>query len=357
MKIITNLAKQDSIRVIGLMSGTSLDGLDIADISFKRNEHFPSMEFKKYFFIPYNQSLRSKIISCIKKQNNIEILELSYELGNFFAKAVLQYTKENSCYEKIDLIASHGQSIYHKGGKYSQQIGEADIISLQTKIPVVFDFRTAEIARGKQGAPLVVYFDEYLQKTKKEKILFLNLGGIANFSILGEKEKKMIASDIGPANILLNLLVAKKTKNEYHCDQDGKFSKQGKINKILYQELLNHRFLSQSLPKSTGHEDFGENFLNYILDKYKHLNWKDILRTLIFFSASSIANCCKEFIKAESIIAVSGGGIHNPILMEDLRNCFKGFLIKNFSEVFGFDADAKESAAFAYFAYKKNPKK
>ena len=351
MKISTNLAKQDSIRVIGLMSGTSLDGLDLADIQFKSKKYFPIMEFKKYVFIPYNQSIRKKIKSCIKKQNNIEILDLSYELGHFFAKVILQYTKKNSCHKKIDLIASHGQSIYHQGGKYSQQIGEADIIALKTKIPVVFDFRSADIARGKQGAPLVVYFDEYLQKTKKEKILFLNLGGIANFSIL--KEKKMLSSDTGPANILLNLLVSKKTKNKYICDQDGIFAKKGKINEALYKELLAHPFLSKTLPKSTGYEDFGEVFLNNILFNYTHLDWKDILRTLTLFSATSIADCCKKFINTQSIIAVSGGGIHNPILMEDLRKFFKGYCVQNFSEIFGFDSDAKEAVAFAYFAYQR----
>ncbi len=351
MENIVNLYKSTKIRILGLMSGTSLDGLDLADISFQSKSFFFSMEFHNYAFFPFTKNMRTKILTTIREKKAQQISELNYELGQFFADCILKYINKQSLAQKIGLIASHGQTIYHKGSKCTLQIGEADIITQRTKIPVVFDFRAADIASGGEGAPLVPYFDQYLQTQKKETILFLNLGGIANFSIT--TNQGLVFSDTGPANILLNLLVTWKTKGEFFYDKDANFARQGKIDLSLLQELLAHPFFSVKPPKSTGYEDFGEEFLKTILHKYSKLDWKDILITLTFLSATTIANICKKYLIKNSVVAVSGGGLHNPLLMEYLQIEFAPFELKDFTEVFNLDADAKEAAAFAFFAYEK----
>ena len=351
MKKIINLYNKKSIRVLGLMSGTSLDGLDIADICFKSNNFSHKMKFYRYFFQPYQKKIQKKILLTIKKQDTKDTTRVHYELGNFFADCILEYLKKYALKNKIDLIASHGQTIYHQGAICTLQIGEADIIAKKTKIPVVFDFRAMDIALGRQGAPLVPYFDKYLQTTQIRKILFLNLGGIANFSITNKKN--IIFSDTGPCNILLNLLVFWKTKGKMLYDKDALFAKKGQQNNQLLQELLAHPFFTQKKQKSTGYEEFGEEFLQTILENHQSLDWKDILKTLTLLSAKTIAMTCKQYLIGNSFVVVSGGGIHNPLLMEYLKNEFFPFEIKNFTNVFGFEADAKEAAAFAYFGYQK----
>lgn len=351
MKNLIQLYNKSSIRVLGLMSGTSLDGLDIADICFESKESFPKMRFYRYFFIPYKKEMQKEILTTIQNQNTKQMTRLHYKLGNFFADSILEYIQNHSLQNKIELIASHGQTIYHQGAVCTLQIGEADIIARKTSLPVIFDFRALDIANGNQGAPLIPYFDQYLQALQKTKILFLNLGGIANFSIIHNQKK--IFGDTGPANILLNLLVTWKTKGALSYDKDGLLAKQGKINNKLLQELLRHPFIALKLPKSTGHEDFGMEFLQEILKNYDELDWKDILRTLTFFSATTIATACSPYLKENTMIVVSGGGLHNPVLMEDLKKEFAAFKIKSFTEIFGFPADAKEAVAFAYFAYQK----
>lgn len=356
MKNITDLYNKKSIRVLGLMSGTSLDGLDIADISFESNSFLPKIKFNRYFFVAYKKDLQKKILQAIRKKNIKNLAQLHYELGHFFADCVLEYIAKNSLKNHIDLIASHGQTIYHKGGVCSLQIGEADIITQKTKIPVVFDFRAMDIAQDKQGAPLVPYFDKYLQAQTTNKILFLNLGGIANFSIMSEQEQ--IFSDTGPCNILLNLLVFWKTDGKMLYDKNANFAKEGKQNNKLLQELLLHPYFhnifhNKKIRKSTGYEEFGENFLQTIVEKYHYLNWKDILKTLTLLSAKTIAMACKKYLPKKSFVVVNGGGMHNPLLMKYLKTEFAPFEIKSFTDVFGFNADAKEAAAFAYFGYQK----
>ena len=353
MQSINNLYKKKNKRIIGLMSGTSLDGLDLVDVSIHNEKSTIKIIFHSYNFFPYSKEQRQQILTAMKGKPDI-ICQIHYDLGKFFAACVNKYFLNKKLdYSLFDLIASHGQTIYHLGGKSTLQIGEADTIAYLTKIPVIFDFRAIDIVSGGQGAPLMPYFDQYLQNQLEIPALFLNLGGIANFSFIDEK-KGMISSDTGPANILLNLLVEKYTDGKMSYDKDGKLAKKGKIDNTILKELLKHPFLNLALPKSCGHEEFGENFLETILVKYKRTSFENLLHTLTAFSASSIAQTCLKYLKSSnSIIIVSGGGVNNPLLMHYLSKYLAPFKVENFNKLFDYDGKAKEAVAFAYFAYEK----
>ena len=285
--------------------------------------------------------------------NTAQLCQIHYELGDFFSHCVLSYLKKESLKSSaFSLIASHGQTFYHAKNIGSLQLGEADRLAYRTQIPVVFDFRTADIASGGEGAPLMPYFDQYLQTQLKFPALFLNLGGIANFSII--EKKRAIFSDTGPANMLLNLALEIYSKGKINYDKDGKFAKKGKIIPELLKELLKHPFLKFSIPKTTGHEDFGMDFVNPILKKFCKTPIEDLLKTFTVFSAQTISDACKKYLSSQkSTVLISGGGAKNPVLTQHLRENFSPYKVKNFEDFFSFSGDAKESIAFAYFAYEK----
>lgn len=350
MNTIYNLYRKQDTRILGLMSGTSLDGLDIADISFQSKG--VDFYFNNYQLFPFSKKQRMCILQSF--QGNAKMIcQLNYDLGNFFADCILQYLKQHKLKtEMFDLIASHGQTIYHLGGNSTLQLGEADLIAYKTKIPVIFDFRAVDIVTGSQGAPLIPYFDQYLQKKLKKPTLFINLGGIANFTYVNENE--IVFSDTGPANILLNLLVRIKTNGEYYCDKNNIFSKNGKVVSTVLDDLLKHPFLMQVIPKSCGHEEFGEKFLKQTIKNYPTVSFADLLTTLTTFSSKTIVQVCEKYLKdKDSLIVVSGGGVHNKLLMKNLKKDFMPFKINKIEELFTFGSDAKESVAFAYFANEK----
>ena len=352
MKKISNSYKAGKKRILGLMSGTSLDGLDLADTSFQSKDKITKITFHSYQFFPYSKKQRSQILQAMQGGAR-ELCQIHYELGAFFAKCVLKYFKQKHLNPaNFSLIASHGQTFYHYKNIGSLQLGEADILAHQTQIPVVFDFRPADIARGGEGAPLMPYFDQYLQTQLKFSALFLNLGGIANFSVLSKK--KMIFSDTGPANILLNLALLKYSNGRVSYDKDGKIAKKGKLIPLLLKELLKHPFLKKSIPKTTGHETFGIDFLVHIFKKYPQISIEDLLKTLTVFSVKTIADSCKKYLPyQDSTVLASGGGVKNPVLMQLLKEHFAPYKVANFTDFFPFGADAKEAVAFAYFAYEK----
>ena len=296
-----------------------------------------------------------------------EISKLNFRLGEVFANAALQACKTfRIAPSKIDLISSHGQTIFHQGQPApflgaptaaTFQIGEASIIAERTGITTVADFRTADLAAAGQGAPLVPYADYLLYRHPHSGRVSLNLGGIANLTVIpgGAKPSKIFAFDTGPANMLIDALVSHFTKGRKRFDENACLAEQGQTNLKVLETLLQDPFLKLAPPKSTGREYYGQPYLKQVLalGKKNHAKPNDLIRTATIFSALSIVDALHRFVLPKTKISqliVSGGGAHNPLLIGQLSAALKNIEILPSSE-FGMPENAKEAYAFALLAY------
>lgn len=337
------------LNVIGVMSGTSLDGIDVCRVLFSENE----FQILNYIEISYEESIKEKIIEAIDNKFSIsEVTSLDYELGYEYSRAIkLALEKWELTATDIDLIANHGQTIYHNDNKEhvvnsTLQLGNGDIIKRELQTPVVTDFRAADIAVGNKGAPLVQLFDKYLINLKGlENASFLNIGGISNIYI----DRLNKSFDTGPGNMMINYVV----KQLYNLDYDsgGKIASRGKVCEEMLSSLMNHKYFTNNNQLSTGREDFGDQYTESILSDYKNLKSVDVVKTLTKFTADSIASEYLKLMPDEySTIYVSGGGAYNKTLLELLQSNFKKIKIKDINEI-GIDANQKEAVAFAYLGY------
>ncbi len=351
--------------VIGLISGTSADGVDAALVKiFGRQPE--KVETLSFTTVPYPAEIRETVLR-VSNDGDVETLcWLSFALGEIFADAALKVVKAAGLKLKsVSLIGSHGQTVRHLPPKsLSSQIGTLQIaspavIAFRTRIPVVSDFRTKDMAAGGQGAPLVPLVDWLLLRHKRKNRIALNIGGIANLTVLpaGSKASEVFAFDTGPGNMLIDGAVRHFSEGRESFDRDGEWAKRGKVDKNLLLWLMRHPFLSQQPPKSTGREMFGENFLRQILEQAakRGLSAYDVIATLTAFTAASIADAIKKFVlpkigKIDELIA-SGGGANNPALMAMLQEQLPEVSIRR-SDEFGLNADAKEAIAFAILAHR-----
>jgi len=317
------------MRVAGIMSGTSLDGIDVAvvDISGKR------IRTIAHSTTPYPKSTRERILTA---SSPADVSRLNFELGELFAKAVAAIR------QPVDLIGCHGQTLYHEGGKNTLQIGEASVIAERLGVPVVSDFRTRDIAAGGQGAPLVPLVDMLLFSHAKRKRVALNIGGIANITIL----KSGVAFDTGPGNMVIDQLVERMTHGKQHFDRDGIIAGRGRVHRPLLASLIRDRYYAARPPKTAGREQYGEAFVERFLAL--DIPFEDRVATATALTAATIARAVPPDI--DDLIA-SGGGVHNPQLMAQLAAFLPGIRITTSSE-FGIDPDAKEAIAFAILAYR-----
>lgn len=303
----------EKYKVIGLMSGTSLDGLDIAYCEYKKNENW-KYEIIKAETINYNKEWKKKFSSAFAKSKK-EISKLDIEYGKFIGEKVNSFIKKNKI--KPDFISSHGHTVFHQPEKkITLQIGNGKTISSVCKLPVICDFRSEDVALGGQGAPLVPIADKLLFS---DYDFCLNLGGIANISY-DDSKRKRIAFDICPANIVLNDL-ANKLGKEF--DKDGKISSKGKINTELLNKLNALEFYKTNSPKSLGREWIGKYFFP-ILNSYS-ISIQDKLRTVVEHISMPIAlavNC--QLPTANCQLLITGGGAYNKFLIEKISahtNC------------------------------------
>lgn len=334
---------------IGLMSGTSLDGVDAVLVEFKDNQ--ANLIASHSHAIP--SILRETLLNCIHpnwKGSLVEMGLLNCQLGTVFSEATNSLL-EKIKYDKstIKAIGSHGQTLWHQPfGEYpfSMQSGDASIISEKTRITTVADFRSRDIAASGQGAPLVPAFHQELLSHPDKNRVILNIGGIANITILPETKLGIDASgyDTGPGNGLLDAWIFQHNGNRY--DKNGDWGKSGTIIPELLETLLAYEFFSQDPPKSTGKEAFNINWLNSTLgDKLSKANPEDIQATLTELTAKSIAdniNNCDELF-------VCGGGIHNKFLIERIKQRLPNTIISSTEKV-GIDPDWMEAIAFAWLA-------
>jgi len=317
------------MRVAGVMSGTSLDGIDVAIVDIRGRKIEP-VAFRS---APYPAAVRDALLNL---SGVAEVSRLNFLLGELYAKAILAMR------QPVELIGMHGQTIYHEGGKHSLQIGEAAVVAERTGVDVISHFREADIAAGGQGAPLVPFVDYLLFRHPRKNRVALNIGGIANISVIpaAAKSTEVLAFDTGPGNMVIDALVAHMTGGKETFDRDGRIARSGKVHEQLLRRLLRHAYFKRKPPKSCGREEFGREFAGELIAT--GLALPDLIATATELTAQSIAAA----IQADEVIA-SGGGVHNGWLMERLH----ALLPMRTSAEFGIDPDAKEAIAFAVLAY------
>jgi anhydro-N-acetylmuramic acid kinase len=363
--LINVSAKQERM-VVGLMSGTSMDGLDIALCLIKGFGRDTQFELKAFTTVDYTNDFKAKILSIFSKE--MVALEtlclLNAWVGKQHGKMVLDALASWKIQPiAVDMIASHGQTIYHApkslhpNSEYDPatlQIGDGDHIAVTTGILTFSDFRQKHVAAGGEGAPLAVYGDYLLCNHTTENRLLLNMGGIANFTYLsaGCSLDQVFSTDTGTGNTLMDAYTRAHFAPLAY-DKDGTIAAAGKINAALLSELKAHSFFSLGLPKTIGPELFNLDFLAKA-QKASHtvdLSKEDVMATLNRFSAETIADCIQSSIPAETKFNMysSGGGMHNPVLMGHLTSLLPNATLYS-SDVLGINPDAKEAILFALLA-------
>jgi len=338
---------------IGLMSGTSADGVDLALVDFNNGNG----KLIAHDYQGYNEQLHQKIIRLYSPNGN-EIdraATLSVELAHYFSEVIERFiAKQKINKANIIAIGNHGQTIRHRPLKttsiaypFTMQIGCNQTLACLTGIRVIGDFRTKDVVLGGQGAPLVPAFHQYLLSNPIQDTFIVNLGGIANITFLPEdKQQAIIGFDTGPANALLDDWCFKHTGNRF--DESGKWSAQGKINQPLLTKLLSDNYFSLPPPKSTGREYFTLAWLEEILADTSLLP-VDIQATLCALTAYSIANEINK-LSAKSLVYLCGGGIHNKECYKLIKQLLSGHTVNNIHTI-NLNNNAFEAMAFAWLAF------
>jgi anhydro-N-acetylmuramic acid kinase len=328
------------MRVAGIMSGTSLDGIDVAVVEL------PAIRTLKFYSVPYPAAIRARLLAVSNANTHTaEISRLHFELGELYAKAVKRAGQ-------IDLIGCHGQTIYHEGRRNTLQIGEAAVIAERIGVPVISNFRARDIAAGGQGAPLVPYVDYRLFRHPRRARVALNIGGIANITVIpaGARPEDVVAFDTGPGNMVIDALVKEATGGKQNYDRGGRIAASGNVDRKLLAALLRDSYYRKKPPKSAGREQYGVEFIQRL--KASGNSPEDLVATATVLTASTIAVAvqAQRPHDCQTDLIVSGGGVHNPQVMAHLSALLPEVTVATSTD-FGVDADAKEAIAFAVLAY------
>lgn len=340
---------------LGLMSGTSLDGLDIALCDITGSDLDTKVTMLDFDSIDMPTNLKNKILKVSHPDTARvdDITSLNMEIGRWYADSIEAFLNKINFNDQIDFIASHGQTIYHiptdtKNHIASTlQIGDPSFMAQYAKCPVVYNFRTADIAVGGEGAPLVPFTDYVLYGNDKRSIILQNIGGIGNLTFIKKNPTidQVIAFDTGPGNMMINAATDYYYDEAY--DKDGTYAHQGVLIEEVFSQLKDNPYFKQEPPKSTGREMFGEDRLHVLLKKYKNQP-NDMIYTLTRFSAWTIYQSYRDFIFPEydvDEIVISGGGAYNPVLMDEIQSFLPDYNIKT-QEDLNLSSDAKEAIAF-----------
>lgn len=357
--------------VLGIMSGTSADGIDVALARISGAPPRLSAKLLGHASSNFPTALRTEILRVAEQQPITagELSQLNFRLGEIYAEAVLAACKKfRVSPRKIGLIGSHGQTIFHQGNPSpyfgrnttsTLQIGEPSVIAARTGITTVGDFRPADMALGGQGAPLVPYADYLLYRDATRGRVSLNLGGIANITVIpaAARPEKVFAFDTGPANMLIDALVKHFTRGRQHYDEGGRLAMKGRDIPPLSALLLKEPYLYQPPPKSTGREYFGADYVSkmIVLGRKYRAKPNDLIRAATWFTLVSLRLAMELFVlrktKVHQLI-VSGGGAKNPLLYGMLKEFYEHNGIKVMTSAeFGIPTEAKEAFAFALMAY------
>ena len=352
-------------RLVGLISGTSMDGIDAAAIELTDPPLL--VELRAFLTVPYPPEVRARLLALCHGEEGraIEAARLDMVLGTLFAEAALQAI-EAAGWRPADVtaIGSHGQTTVSEMGEETidgrrayatLQIGNPAAIAEATGIVVASGFRGRDIAAGGRGAPLVPYVDYLLYRRPGRALALLNLGGIANLTLLPASgdPAAVLGFDCGPANMPLDAAVRLASDGARSYDRDGALAAAGVVDRVLLARLLAHPFLALPPPKATGSEAFGEPFVADLRREYPHLGLEDLLATLVEWAALSVADAVHRFAPAGDLpeaVLVGGGGLHNRTLLARLRAALDPIPLQPVDNAGG-HADAKEAVAFAVLAY------
>ena len=361
-----SIANKPKRLIIGLMSGTSLDGLDIALCSITGCGSATNLELLHFETVAYTDAFKNEIKAIFAKKN-IELEKLCLlhpRIALQHAAMINEFLKKwNINASEIDLLASHGQTVYHTPKRLQQQnnsinatlqIGDGDHLALATGIITISDFRQKHIAAGGEGAPLAVYGDHILFSAAGEDRVLLNIGGIANFTFLpaDPHDEKILCTDVGPGNSMMDALMQQQFPGIYF-DHDASLAAQGAANDTLLAALKENSFFDQPFPKTTGPELFNLEYLMNAKQKSDtgSISVEDTMATLNKFSADVIVDAIIDCVKDKTTVKIfiSGGGIHNPLLMQHIKKNLPGFNLQS-TTALGIDPGAKEAVLFAILA-------
>ncbi|HNQ74872.1 MAG TPA: anhydro-N-acetylmuramic acid kinase [Verrucomicrobiota bacterium] len=351
---------------VGLMSGTSADGIDAVVVKIRDLALRPSVQLVTHVYRRFPAPFRNRLLRACLHGDVATICELNFELGEAFARAAAAVIRRAGVSpQHIQAIGSHGQTLHHlPRAKFPStlQIGEACVIAERTGITTVADFRVRDMAAGGQGAPLVPFADWVLFSHPTRPRIIQNIGGIGNLTFLppAARREDVVAFDTGPGNMILDAVVSRLSRGRQSYDRNGAWAAQGKISSALLAHCLAHPFLQRRPPKTTGREEFGEQFLTLLWTqaRRRRLPPADVVATVTEFTALSIVMACRRFIfpriAAQTLarleVVVGGGGARNRTLLRRLQ-AHLGVGTVLCHEAFGMDSSAKEPLAFALLAH------
>jgi anhydro-N-acetylmuramic acid kinase len=368
--------------VAGIMSGTSADGIDVALVQIGESDRSNAARSRRagkkrraavgnrfrllgHAHFAYPKTVRDAVLAAMNARGAsvADLARLNFLLGELYADAVIEAQRRYRI--KAELIGCHGQTLYHQGEPQNflgrriavtWQTGEGAIVAARTRIPVISDFRPADMAAGGKGAPLVPFLDYLLYRDEKIGRIVQNIGGIANLSAIpaDAPPEKVVAFDTGPGNMVIDFLTERLFGKPF--DRDGKIAAAGKVSDDVIDGILQQPFFRQKPPKTAGREDFGREFAAHFLKRCGRIPKEDVVATATALTARSISDAiCRFVVKRRasySEFVVSGGGANNPTLLAMLANDLRALgLSLRLSDEFGLPSGAKEAAAFALLAY------
>ena len=349
---LQKILAKDARLGIGLMSGTSLDGVDAALVRIHGSSFDTRIDVEAFHTESHPEATRERIRRVIQGPAR-DVCAINAELGDVFADACHTLSrKAGVSLADVDFVASHGHTIYHippgsdEGRASTLQVGDGAVIAARTGCLTITDFRVADMALGGQGAPLVPLFDCLVLPDPVVRRVALNIGGIANMTTVSRDLASVRAFDTGPGNGLLNDIVRRLFPDSPGYDRDGEIARRGKVDEALLTELLGHEYFAAPPPKSSGPELFvlREPFAG-LIDRVPAISPEDLVATVTALSARSIAMHVREYAPEADEVIVSGGGVHNPVMMGMLAEALPDVRLRGLREL-GIDPDAKEAAAF-----------
>lgn len=354
------ISRKESRIVVGMISGTSADAIDVAVCRLGGEESWGRVI--AYGERPVETAIRHRVIRAGSLSPR-DVAELNVMMGIAFADACVEVVRgANLAMDVVDLIGSHGQTIYHHSSvsgaiPCTLQVGDGDVIAERTGRAVISDFRARDIAAGGEGAPLTPRADQVLyarrERTDASGVrAVLNLGGIANITVLRPEPDRVLGFDTGPANSLLDRLARRLSNGALDCDRDGAIARAGQVNRTLLEQLIQEDdYLRRRPPKSTGFEVYGDAFVEHAIQLHGGAD-ADLMATLTEFTAVSVAQAITSWIQPETSldeIVVAGGGVNNPALIERIAALVSPTRFVR-SEAFGVPAEAREAIGFAILA-------
>lgn len=353
-----------SKKVIGLMSGTSVDGIDAALVEITGAGYDTQIDLLAFRNCEYPEGMREEILSlCNPQTAGVDrICKWNFAIAEEFAKAAIKIAEEAGIsISDVDLIGSHGQTVWHdprptSGPASTLQIGTGAVIAEKTGVTTISNFRVRDMAAGGQGAPLVPYVDFLMLRHPEENRILQNIGGIGNYTLVPANGEisQIEAVDTGPGNMVMDGVVTHFSNGHLRYDKDGQWARKGRVNEEWLAELMQHPYFSTKPPKTTGREMFGWEYIAKVISEsqMRGMNEFDVTATMTALTARSIAKCYKDFVLPHYSIhrvLVSGGGSYNPVLMEMLQKELPGIAVEQIESI-GWSSDAKEAIAFAILA-------